>query len=81
MFCGLSGVGLFKKIIESHNGLGWKIPWKRSSSSVSPLWEWTSSRTGPRASPNMALNTSRDMASTASLGKLFQCLTTLTVKT
>ena len=33
-----------------------------------------------KAPSNLALNTSRDGASTASLGNLFQCLTTLTVK-
>ena len=34
----------------------------------------------PRAPSNLALSTSRDGASTASLGDLFQCLTTLCVK-
>ena len=33
-----------------------------------------------RAPSNLALNTAREGASTASLGKLFQCFTTLTVK-
>jgi len=34
----------------------------------------------PRATSSMALNASRDGASTASLGNLFQCVTTLCVK-
>ena len=34
----------------------------------------------PRATSSLALNASRDGASTASLGNLFQCVTTLCVK-
>jgi len=34
----------------------------------------------PRATSSLALNASRDGASTASLGNLFQCVTTLWVK-
>ena len=34
----------------------------------------------PRATSSLALNASRDGASTTSLGNLFQCLTTLWVK-
>ena len=34
-----------------------------------------------KAPSNLALNTARDGASTTSLGDLFQCLTTLTVRT
>jgi len=62
--------------------LGWEekddLSWKgtqRSSSSNSPA-------TGriARSPSNLALNTSRDGASTASLSSLFQCLTILWVK-
>ena len=34
----------------------------------------------PRATSSLALNASRDGASTTSLGNLFQCVTTLCVK-
>jgi len=46
-----------------------------------PLTGTPSTRAGCSKAPfNLPLNTSRERASTASLGNLFQCLTTLTVK-
>ena len=67
-------------IIESQNGLGWKGP--QNPCCPTPAM----GRAAPyqlrllRAPFNLALNASRDGASTTSLGNLFQCFTTLCVK-
>ena len=69
------------RITELLNGLGWKGPYRSSSSTPLP-WGGTPS-TGPRvlkAPFSLALDTSREGASTASLSNLFQCLITLIVK-
>ena len=48
-----------------------------SSATILQIWYWTRL---PRAPSNLALNTSRDGASTPSLGSLFQHLSTVSVK-
>jgi len=71
--------------LESQNGLGWKGP-QGSPSSTLPatvkatnLQIWYQTRL-PRAPSNLAMNTTRDGASAASLGSLLQHLTTPSVK-
>jgi len=71
-------------IRESQNGLGWKAPQGSWSSNppkpqAGPPTSTFNTRL-PRGTSNLALNVSRDVASTASLGSLFQHLTTLRVK-
>jgi len=73
-----ASVGVNASITE---GFGWKGP-QRSSSPNPPAmgrdtFHWTRFL---KALSNLALNTSRDGASTASLGSLFQHVTTLTGK-
>ena len=57
--------------VESQNGLVWKGPFKIIESSHPARLL--------KAPSNLTLNTSRDGAPTASLGNLFQCLTTLSI--
>jgi len=69
------------RIIESWNGLGWKRPPSSSSFSPPAMCRVANHQTRlPRATSSLALNASRDGASTTSLGNLFQCFTTLWVK-
>jgi len=66
---------------ESQNGLGWKGPQWSSSFNPPAMCSVANHQTRlPRATSSLALNASRDGASTASLGNLFQCVTTLWVK-
>ena len=68
-------------IKESLNGLGWKGPQWSSSFSPPAMCRVANHQTRlPRATSSLALNASRDGASTTSLGNLFQCVTTLCVK-
>ena len=61
--------------------LGWKGPQWSSSFHPSALCRVTNHQTRlPRATSSLALNASRDGASTTSLGNLFQCVTTLWVE-
>ena len=63
---------------ESYNGLGWKGPYRYSSSNTSAMGRDTCHQTRLLKPPsNLPLNTDREVAATASLGDLFQCLTTL----
>jgi len=69
------------RIIESYNGLGWKGPCRSSSSSHPAMGRDTFYQNRLLKAPSsLALNTSREGTSTASLGNLCQCLTTLIVK-
>ena len=64
--------------IESQNSLGWKGPQWSSDFKPPAMCRVANHQTRlPRATSSLALNTSRDGASTASLGSLFQCVTTL----
>ena len=68
----------FHRVIESLNGLGWKGPQWSSSFNPHAMCRVASHQTRlPRATSSLALNVSRDGASTTSLGNLFQCFTTL----
>ena len=68
------------RIIESYNGLSWKESLRSSSYNPSAIGRDTSHCTRLLKAPSsLALNASREGASTASLGNLFQCPTTLTV--
>ena len=68
-------------IMETYNGLGWKGPQWSSSFNPPAMCRVTNHQTRlPRATSSLALNASRDGASTATLGSLFQCITTLCVK-
>ena len=68
-------------IIEPWNGLGWKGPYRASSSNLPAVGRDTSHQTRLLKAPSsLALNTAREGAATASLGNLFQCLITLMVK-
>ena len=68
-------------ITDSLNGLGWKGPLRSYSSNPPAIGRDTSLQTRlVRAPFSLALNASREGASTTSLGNLFQCLTTLTVQ-
>jgi len=63
------------KTIESWNGLGWKGPQWSSSFNPPAVCRVTNQQTRlPRATSSLALNASRDGASTASLGNLLQNL-------
>ena len=69
------------RIIESQNGLSWKGPQWSPGFNPPAMCRVTNHQTRlPRATSSLALNASRDGASTASLGNLFQCGTTLWVK-
>ena len=68
-------------VIELQNGLCWKESYTSSSSNPPAMGRDTFHFTRLlKASSNLALNTSREGASTTSLGNLFQCLTILKVK-
>ena len=70
-----------KVSLESQNGLGWKGPYRSSSSNPPAMGRDTFHQTRLLKAPaNLALNTAREGAATASLGSLCQCLTTLMVK-
>ena len=66
---------------QNQNGLGWKGP--GSSCSSNPCCGLSASPQPrlPKAPSNLALGTTRNGASIASLGSLCQCLTTPRVKT
>jgi len=67
--------------IESQTGLGWKGPCRPSSSNPRAVGRDASHQTQLLQAPsNLALNTAREGAATASLGNLCQGLTTLRVK-
>jgi len=69
---------IVQQIIESQNGLGWKGPQWSSSFNPPAMCRVTNHQTRlPRATSSLALNASRDGASTASLGNLFQCVPTI----
>lgn len=74
------GKGL--RIIESKNGLNWKGSQGSLCSNLAASGRFANclSKYYIRAPSNLDLNTSRNGVSTASLGKLFQCLTTFTIK-
>ena len=73
------GTSLFHRIIEAQKGLGWKGPLRPSSSNCLLQAGSPPTRPGCSTAPSsVALNASEEGASTASLGKLFQCLTALT---
>jgi len=66
---------------ESQNVLGWKGPYKSSSSNSPATGKDTFHQTRLLKAPSkLALNTAREGESTASLGNLCQGLTTLMVK-
>ena len=72
----------YHRIIESWNGLGWKEPYRSSRSKPPAMGRDTFHQTRLLQAPsNLALNTAREGAPTASLGNLFQGLTALIVKT
>jgi len=69
------------KDIESQNGLGWKGPYRSSSSSPPAMSRDTFHYTRLlRAPSSLALNIAGEGTATASLGNLCQCPVTLTVK-
>jgi len=71
----------FHRIIESWNGLDWKGPYISSSSNPPAMGRDPFHQTRLLKTPsNLALNTAREGAATASLGNLGQGLTTLVVK-
>ena len=66
---------------ESQNCLGWKGPQWSSSFNPPAMCRVTNHHTRlPRATSSLALNASRDGASTTSLGNMLQCVTNLWVK-
>ena len=68
------------KFIESQNGLGWKGPYRSSSSTPSAMGRDPFPQPRVlRALSNLALNPAREGAATAPLGNLGQGLTTLRV--
>jgi len=68
----------FHRIIESQNGLGWKGPYRSPSSNPPAMGRDPFHQPRVlRAPSNLALNTAREGAATASLGSLGQGLTTL----
>jgi len=71
----------FLFVLESWNGLGWKGPYRSSGSNPPAMGRDSFHQTRLlRAPSNLALNTAREGAATASLGNLCQGLTTLMVK-
>jgi len=77
----LSEQTVYHRIIESWNGLGWKGPQWSSSFNPTAMCRVAHHQTRlPRATSSLALNASKDGASTASLGNPFQRVTTLWVK-
>ena len=69
------------RIVETQSGLGWQGSIRSPSSNSPTIGRDTSLQTKLFKAPSsLALNAYREGASTASLGNLFQCLTTLAVK-
>ena len=68
-------------IIESQHDLGWKGPYRSSSSNSPAMGRDTFHQTRLLKAPfNLALNSAREGAATASLGSLCQCVITLILK-